>query len=807
MSRPPHTAFTLSEFEVAPSDNAIRSPRGTRFISAAEMAVLVRLAEQSGSFVSEAELSRMLTQVEETSGETLTDCVRALKHSLGDAEADVVSIEHDDELGYRLRVAARDSGDYVFETDSGPIHARRLDGPDEGDFLLQTSSGPVILHPVPEYKAGEWRALLAELRRRRVFRALAAYAVMAWLILQIADVLFGALPVPDWTLTATVLVLAAGFPIVAVFAWVFQLTSTEISPDSEHGDIEIDRSRLVRQFDLLVIAVLLIVVAVLSYGRVFPALPTEQEVTVAVLAFENLSSDADNFYLSEGIADDIRARLHDVPQLLVAARMSSRSLSGKGFDAATIGERLGVEHILEGTLRRVGNRIRLNVQLVDVESGFHRWNRVYDTTMEDMLDLQQKISLVVASELSLVLTRELREALAENVTDDPVAFDDYLRARSYLDRPRSSDNLAQALMLFKEAIARDSGFALGYAGLCQTFIASFRYNGDTRYIEQAETACHRALSFDPRLNQVHTALGELHLLSGELDEAEIFFSNAVQIDPRSVDAYSGLGDVFTEQGQLAAAELQYEKAIALQPGNWNGYNRYARFLFQAGRYAEAASNYQRAIELAPDNAHGYNNLGVTYYVLGKFQEAAEAYRQSLELEPGRAAYSNTGSMYYFAGDYVQAAAMFRRAAEEAATDYRLWGNLADAQRFTDDAANADATYLRAIELAEAQLRINPRDAATLTNLAWYRANRGELDAAAERLVAAQALSPSDAAQQYVAALVYTVLEQPARARQAIENALASGFPKAMLEATPEFKYQVFPHLKIRGEKDATNSKN
>ncbi len=781
--------FRLHDYEVIPPEQAIIGPDGKKIVRPLSMDVLVLLAKEAGRFFSRDELlSRTIGSDAGADFERLEACIRELQLQLNVPGSEC--IEHDDGNGYRLLINPTPPDDHVFETDVGPIHVEPLDGGRTGDYLLQTASGPVVLHPVREDDDLEWLGWFGELKRRRVFRAVAAYAVMAWLILQIADVLSGALPVPDWTLTATVALLAVGFPVAAVFAWVFQITPEGIKANKDflRPDIPIDRSTVIHHIDLLVIGVLIIVVILLSYGRIFPFLPGDEQATIAVLPFENLGAEPGDAYLGAGIADDIRDRLDEVSQILVAARTSSRALFEKGLDIAEIGQRLGVAHVLEGTFRRSGDQLRVNVRLVDVASGFNRWNKSYDTSVEDVLQLQNRISLVVASELKVALSPELRQALAENVTDDPVAFDFYLRARNYLDRPRSNENLEQALGLFREAVAVDTDFALGYAGLCQAFIARYQHTGDTAYVPRAQGNCEKALELDSGLSEVHTALGNLHLLSGELEDAASSFEQAIVINRRAVEALSGLGDVLVRRENAIAAEVEYKKAIDMQPGNWNGYNKYGRFLIQQGRLDEAAEQYRHSIQLAPDNAHGYNNLGVIHYLQGDFANAADSYRQSLELEPGRAAYSNTGTMYYFAGNFEEATTMFRKAAEEAVSDYRLWGNLADAQRYFPGAGDEwQGSYQRAIGLASRQLEVNSNDADTLTNVAWYYANLGSMDTARDMLERALALAPADPQQDYMAALVYVLLDESDAAKQALDLAVSRGFPMSIIRATPELE--------------------
>ncbi len=739
--------YWLGDFEIDPPGHSITGPAGSKTVRASSMEILCLLASQPARYCGAEEL---LHSIFPASGEPhglLTACMDELRDSFGDSRPPFRFIAHDPEHGYRLLVAPRQ-------------HAVRSD------------------------ELTDW---FGELKRRRVFRVVGAYAVAAWLILQVVDVLTGALPVPDWTLTAATVALAVGFPIAALLAWVYQITPQGVVAEARVGALTMDRSRLVHYLDLMIIGALLIAVAFLSYGHVFPELQRGEEVRVAVLPFENLSGESSDAYLSEGIADDIRSRLYDLPQVLVAARSSSRSLSNRGFDIRAIGERLGVQHILEGTFRRVDDRIRLSVRLVDVESGFNRWDETYDTRIQDVLAVQNRISLIVASELRVVLTTDVRKMLAENATDDPVAYELYLQARNYLDQPREEENLLLAADFFERAIDRDPNMALSYAGLCETLIARYRDSGDTALVQPAERNCNKALSLDIRLAEVHTALGGLYTISGDLGGAEKSFNAAIALDPRAVDARAGLGDIYEQQGRIEDAEAQFILAIELLPANWSGYSAFGRFLIRQQRFEEAIANYERAVELAPGNSNGYNNLGVIYYYLGDYQQAADNYRRSLEIDPDGSAFSNTGTLYYFAGDFAAAEEMFLKAVEQKPTDYRIWGNLGDAQRFTgapDESVRA--SYERAVELANLRLEVNPRDKETLLNLAWYYANLGRDVAARSTLESAAPGSVSDPGQVYVIALVNAMLGDRDTALRARTRAATLGFPQAMIDATPEF---------------------
>ena len=439
-------------------------------------------------------------------------------------------------------------------------------------------------------------------------------------------------------------------------------------------------------------------------------------------------------------------------------------------------------------MRRSGNLIRVAVQLVDVDSGFNRWGKHYDTDVGRVLELENDIALVVASELEILLTRELRTLLAEAPTDDAVAHSLYLQARDWFLQPDTSDSLVQAQRLFEQAIARDARFAMAHAGLCRTLIARYAFSNDTTFVEQAERECGNALQLDDETSDVHTALGELYLASGRVDAAEREFEAAISLNERAIDAQTGLADVYARQGRTEEAEAQYRLAIDQLPGNWDGFNHYARFLLQQGRFREAIRNYQRVVELTPDNANALNNIGAAWYFLGDFDKAGAYYDRSLAIDPNRSAFSNTGTMYYYAGDFERAAELFTKATDEAASDYRLWGNLADAQRFVPGERDAaTASYERAIRLAQAELALDAANVDALLNTAWYQANLERPVEARAYVERARSIGALSAEQHYVSALVLTLLDDKAGAADALRRAIDSGFPKAVVDATPEWR--------------------
>lgn len=631
--------------------------------------------------------------------------------------------------------------------------------------------------------------LFGDLKRRKVFRVMGAYAVSAWLILQVVDVMSGALPVPDWTMAAATIILALGFPVAAALSWAFQVTPQGLKLDMTTTDaMPVNRFRLIHFIDVVIIFILIVVVILLTFSKTFSGLGADDQVRIAILPLENISDATEIDYLGTGIADDVRARLYELPQLLIAARSSSNALAARKLDARDIGSRLGVDHVLEGSLLKDGNRVRVLMELVDVNTGFASWSKSYNTAFEDVLAMQNNISLVVASQLEIILTPDVREALAKSPTDNVDAFNFYTQATEYMDRPASLDNADHAEELYRKAIDLDPEFALGFAGLCKVELRRYALGGATEHFVAAEQYCRQAMDLDTGFSEAHITLGSLYIRSGRLDQAMEAFQTALDLDATSIEAFAGIGQVFMRQGNFVDAEARFKTAVEARPGNWRGYELLAYFMLTQGRLDEAVTYYERMLELSPDNASGYNSLGAVYYMRGDFLLAAENFEQSLAMSPSRSALSNIGTMYYYGGDHERAAAMFRQAAEAASGDYRLWGNLADALRFVDGReGESESFYERAIEMALENAEVAGHDGSSYTNLAWYYANLQDAESADRYLRLAEGLVSLDGEQTYTAALVFALLGDADRARTTILSAIDLGFPRVVIDATPEFR--------------------
>jgi TolB-like protein/tetratricopeptide (TPR) repeat protein/tRNA A-37 threonylcarbamoyl transferase component Bud32 len=515
-----------------------------------------------------------------------------------------------------------------------------------------------------------------------------------------------------------------------------------------------------------------------------PAAPARARAIV-VLPFANLSGSAENEYFSDGLTEEILNLLNRLRELRVAARTSSFYFKGKNVEIADVARRLGVDVVLEGSVRRDRDRVRIAAELVDARSGFHIWSQTYDRKIEDVFAIQEDIARQVVGGLEIVLTRASEGELRKPRGASLEAYDLYLRGRAQLRLERSAQTLDRATALLEQAVAADPGFAKAYAGLCETWLIRYEVGHAAESFDRAERACATALGRDPGAGEVQLALGNLNLLSGRYAKAEEDFGRAAELPDAEVDALLGLARTYLSERRFAEAEATFDRAVRLDPGYWRVHLFEGNYLLQVGRYAEAAQSYAQEIARTPEDPRAHSNLGVAYYRAGDFEKAAQAWKASLELSPTSFAYANVGTISFYLGRFGEAAAMYERAVELAPKDHRNWGALGDAYAAAPGGEpRARAAYEKAIELCKERLRVNAADSSAIAELAHYHASLGHAKEARQLAAEALKVDPDSAYVHYNAALVNAHLGQPDAALDEIERAIAHGYQRNLLPRDP-----------------------
>lgn len=481
-----------------------------------------------------------------------------------------------------------------------------------------------------------------ELRRRKVVQVAAAYAVIAWLLVEVASVVAPELLLPDWFVRVVIVVLALGFPIAVVLAWALELTPD--GPRVERGSEPSDPTGPV---------------------DVGPAAQLDDDrPSIAVLPLHNLSGDPEDEYFGDGIATEILNLLCKLPQLRVSSRTTSFSFKSKQESLGSIASQLGVDTILEGSVRRASGRLRITAQLIDTKTDTHLWSESYDRELGDIFEVQDEIAGNIVRALKVRLTDRQRGALRQGaITENMAAYDHYLRGQVYFER----GSMEAAAQFFERATEEDPGFTHAWAWLANCYSWICMWIGRTpENIRRADDASLKAMELGPDLAEAHAARGFALLFKNEYETAEQEFEVAMELDPMLYEAYYFAGRAMVPQGRMEEAAELFEKALevrpedvtaatlrimalrgagkpkaaheaarhavkvaerhlALNPGDSRAWSLGAGALADAGDKSRAVEWAERALATDPSNSSGSTyNVACTFAVLGEYERALDA---------------------------------------------------------------------------------------------------------------------------------------------------------------------------------------
>jgi TolB-like protein len=424
------------------------------------------------------------------------------------------------------------------------------------------------------------RRFFAELKRRKVYRVAIAYAVAAWLVAQVVTQIFPVFEISQWALRSMIVLLIIGFPIALILAWAFDITPEGIK---RTDDIDPAQAQTLRT----------------------EAIPAK---SIAVLPFENLSDDPENAYFADGVHDDILSSLAKISDLKVISRTSVRQYREGVRNLREIGQALGVAHILEGTVRRVGNRVRLNAQLINAQTDAHIWADTFDRELANLFALQSELAERITAALRVNLSARERASIQIHPTSDLAAYELFLRARDLFRWSGVGDPLengVKALRLIDQAVARDPQFALAYC-LGSRLNAELYWFGHDRSrarLNNAKTAADVALRLQPDLGDAHLALAFLHYYGyRDYKRARTEIEIAQQATPNDAEIWDAAGAVDRREGRWDQAIANFEKARYLDPRNFSVISNLAETLIAMRRYAEAQHAIDNAL-LINANAH------------------------------------------------------------------------------------------------------------------------------------------------------------------------------------------------------------
>ena len=418
-----------------------------------------------------------------------------------------------------------------------------------------------------------------ELKRRKVIQVIIVYATAAFVIIELVNNVFESLLLPDWTPTMVIVILAVGFPFAIIFSWIFDISlkgivkTESIEPDKEPGEdysLSDKTSRL--------------------------------ENSIAVLPFQDMSPQKDQEYFCEGMAEELINALTKVVRLQVASRTSAFQFKGKGYDIGKIGKELNVHSVLEGSIRKAGNKLRITAQLINVSDGYHLWSEKYDRDMEDIFAIQDEISLAIVDNLKVKLLRGEKDKLVKRYTDNLEAYSLNLKGRYYWNS-LTPEGWEKSIECYQKAIEIDPTYALAYVGL---------------------SIWHQSLAFwgDVPPDQA-------------IPKSREFAKKAIELDDSISDAHNALAVIYaTYDWNWSAADKEFKRTIELDPTNALGYANYAIILTNRKRFEEAIVYARRAQKLDPFSSMINTWVSMIRMFAGQCEEAIEGLRQVIAKDPG-----------------------------------------------------------------------------------------------------------------------------------------------------------------------------
>jgi len=477
-----------------------------------------------------------------------------------------------------------------------------------------------------------------ELKRRNVYKVAIAYAVTGWAIAEGVSQVFPIFDVPNWALRLIVLLIVIGFPFALIIAWAFELTPEGIKRTQDADARSTSSSSRGRAWIYVVVAGVAISVGLFFVGRYTAPKQKEAwastEKSIAVLPFENLSEDKSNAYFADGIQEEILTRLAKVADLKVISRTSTQQYHSKPGNLSEIAKQLGVANILEGSVQKLGDQVRVNVQLIKAATDTHLWADTYDRKLTDIFSVESDVAKAIADTLQAKLSGTEQSAIAARPTENSEAHDLYLKGRYFFGK-RTPDDLKRAIDYFNQALAKDPNYALAYAGLADSYVVlAFFRESSAEVFPKARAAADKALALDKNLAEAYVSLGLVLSEAGRnLKAAKHEFERALELNPNSAAAHYFLGfRVLAPRGRFDQAIAEMKRAVELDPVSVIMNASFGRCYVLARRYPEAIAQLRKTTELDPNFSLTHRFLGPALELSGDSAGAIREYEKTHELE-------------------------------------------------------------------------------------------------------------------------------------------------------------------------------
>ena len=521
-------------------------------------------------------------------------------------------------------------------------------------------------------------SFFSELKRRNVYKVAIAYAVVGWLLVQVATQVFPFFEIPNWAIRLVVLLIVIGFPIALLIAWAFELTPEGLKRTEVADAAPIQRSPH-RTWIYVVIIAGAIAIGLFSIQRFGgrnnvakqTALPALPEKSIAVLPFDNLSEEKGNAYFAEGIQDEILTRLAKVADLKVISRTSTQHFKSSPDNLPQIAKQLGVMNILEGSVQKSNDQVRVNVQLINAMTDAHLWADIYDRKLTDIFAVESDIAKTIADTLQAKLTGSEKVSIAKTPTANPEAYELYLKGRFFWNK-RTGTDLRKAIEYFNQAITTDPKYALAYVGLADSYLLLSNYGAAAPKdsIPQAKDAVKRALELDANSGEAHASAGILSDNDFQFEHGITEFERAIQLSPNYATAHHWFGDgPLMALGRFDRGLAEGRRAVELDPLSLINNADLGWIYINARRYDEAIAQLRKTIEIDPRFYLARYYLGEALQLNGQLTEAIAEYRSAVELNDDPLALAFLGQAYARAGQREEAQKIRARLTEAAKSRY------------------------------------------------------------------------------------------------------------------------------------------
>jgi len=493
-------------------------------------------------------------------------------------------------------------------------------------------------------------SLFNELKRRNVIRVAMAYIVGAWLIIQVVETILPAFGFSDAILRYIVIVLSIAFIPTLIFSWVFEMTpeglTKEVNVEQEHSITRYTGKKLDRGITVLLVLGLSyfafdkfvldprrdaqLVETTTQQAKSGASSQSIAHPSIAVLPFINMSDDAENEYFSDGLAEELLNLLTKIPQLKVASRTSAFSFKGKDFKISDVGRELNVAHVLEGSVRKSGDLIRITAQLIKVEDGFHMWSETWDRSLDNIFAIQDEIAAAVVDQLEVTLLGSVPKV----EETDPEAYALFLQARHFSNL-LTPDGWEQSNILYKQALEIDPEYAAAWAGLSRNYVNLTGYNllPPEEGYQAGREAAEKALAIDPDTAPAHSTLGWIAMFyETDLGISAEHFRRALELDPGNMSTIRNAATFCYSLGQLDYALALDEFSVSRDPVNPSGYFNLAQHYTLAGRYEDAIESANTALKLSPGMPGAQYFIGESLLRMGQPEPALAAFEQESDDE-------------------------------------------------------------------------------------------------------------------------------------------------------------------------------